>query len=685
MIGSKLGTSSGGSVAPRSRHEGFYRRTLECLLHEGVLDPDMSVLVVCGGEADRDMFSSLGFEDVTITNIDEKASSEGFLPYRWQHADAEDLPYEAASFDWVAVNAGLHHCRSPHRALLEMYRVAGRGLFALEARDSLLVRAAVRLKLTPEYELTAVAANDFCAGGVANTGVPNYVYRWTEREVEKTIASFAPHARNRVLFFHELELALPALKVGGRRVQRAAARATQPLLFALVRAVPRQANLFAFAVLKPELPRELHPWLRLEDGVPVADEESIRSRGSRRAGEARKRTQRDAETGNRPIRVAVVSPEPTPYRAPLFDHVAERPEIELTVIYAAKTVAGRTWKVEPRHPSVFLRGMRIPGVRRLLDHEYPVTPGVWRALAAARPDCVIVSGWSTFAAQAAVIWCRLRRVPFLLIVESHDLGPRAGWRRAVKGAIVPRIVRRSAGALVTGTVARESMVARGAPPNRIRVFANTIDVEAWSERAQRLAGRRAELRRALRVGDGDVVVLSVARLWPEKGHDTLVRAIAATDDPRLVLVLAGDGPERERLRALADELGVRLVLAGDLPHERVIEAYCAADVFALLSDREPWAVVVNEAAACGLPLVLSDRVGAAFDLLRDGENGSLVPAGDAEAAAAALRRLVVDPHARLAAGARSRELVRAWGYGPSVENFVRAVRQAVAVLADSPA
>jgi glycosyltransferase involved in cell wall biosynthesis len=87
---------------------------------------------------------------------------------------------------------------------------------------------------------------------------------------------------------------------------------------------------------------------------------------------------------------------------------------------------------------------------------------------------------------------------------------------------------------------------------------------------------------------------------------------------------------------------------------------------------------VNEAAACGLPLVLSDRVGAAHDLLRDGENGVLVRAGDVEAAAAALRRLASDRLVRLAYGATSRELAAAWGYGSSVDAFVTAVRRAVA-------
>ena len=93
---------------------------------------------------------------------------------------------------------------------------------------------------------------------------------------------------------------------------------------------------------------------------------------------------------------------------------------------------------------------------------------------------------------------------------------------------------------------------------------------------------------------------------------------------------------------------------------------------------EPWGVVVNEAAACGLPLVLSDRVGAARDLLRDGENGALVPAGDAGTAADALSRLASDPGVRERMGARSRELVRGFGYEPSVDNLLAAVREATA-------
>ncbi|MGZ4386653.1 MAG: glycosyltransferase, partial [Gaiellaceae bacterium] len=118
---------------------------------------------------------------------------------------------------------------------------------------------------------------------------------------------------------------------------------------------------------------------------------------------------------SRPLRVAVVSPEPTPYRSPLFDRVAERPEIDLTVFYAAETLIDRAWQIELRHRHRVLAGFRVPGLRRLLRHDYRVTPGIAAALGASRPDVVVVTGWSTFSSQAAVVWCRLHRVPFLLL------------------------------------------------------------------------------------------------------------------------------------------------------------------------------------------------------------------------------------------------------------------------------
>jgi SAM-dependent methyltransferase len=267
-----------GRAASRApERSGFYGQTLHRLLGESVLRRDMSVLVVCGGEADRDVFQGLGFEDVTISNLGG-VSDEGVRPYRWAVEDAEQLSYGDESFDLVAVSGGLHHCRSPHRALLEMYRVSRQAVFVLESRDSLLMRTAVGLGVVDEYELTAVAAHEFESGGVRDTSAPNYVYRWTEREVRKVIASNAPHAQHRILFFHELELPFSVLGMRFGRPGELAARIAEPALGLVTRLLPGQANLFAFCVLKPALPRDLQPWMKLAEGEPVPDEEWIRGR-----------------------------------------------------------------------------------------------------------------------------------------------------------------------------------------------------------------------------------------------------------------------------------------------------------------------------------------------------------------------------------------------------------------------
>jgi SAM-dependent methyltransferase len=229
-----------------NEREGFYRRVLASLVDEGRLARSSRVLVVAGGALDRTALEESGFTDITITNLDPKPGEE--------LQDAESLTYDDDEFDFAIISAGLHHCASPHRALLELYRVGRLGLLALEARDSLLMRAAQRIGVVDEYELTAVAANEFRSGGVRNTSTPNYVYRWTEREVVKTISSAAPGVRHRFIWFREFELPVSVLDASGRSAWR---RAALPLR-AVTRLFPRQANLFAFAVFRCGL----QPWMR---------------------------------------------------------------------------------------------------------------------------------------------------------------------------------------------------------------------------------------------------------------------------------------------------------------------------------------------------------------------------------------------------------------------------------------
>ena len=142
----------------------------------------------------------------------------------------------------------------------------------------------------------------------------------------------------------------------------------------------------------------------------------------------------------------------------------------------------------------------------------------------------------------------------------------------------------------------------------------------------------------------------------------LLEAFARANVPNSYLVFAGDGPERSNLERRATELGLadRVRFLGFLNQSQLPSAYCAADLFVLPSLFEPFGLVVNEAMLCGLPVAVSDRVGAKFDLVRPDENGYVFPAGDVEALAAILRQILPDAEKRARMGAAARQRMETW-------------------------
>ncbi len=248
----------------KARHD-FYRDTIS----EWIPDRNASILVVAGGTADHGVLLSLGFSNVTISNMDSRMNGAEFAPFAWRKEDGESLKLESESFDYTVVHAGLHHMPSPHRGLTEMYRVARKGVAIFEARDSFTMRLLERLGLTQSYEHSAVY-DEGNSGGVNNTDIPNYVYRWTEREVEKTIASYAPGYKHRFRYRHgSTSPSTPELGF----FRRLAVTLATPgfLLFSAL--FPGQRNLFAAFIEKPKAGQSLHPWLKVSAGRVCFDRE----------------------------------------------------------------------------------------------------------------------------------------------------------------------------------------------------------------------------------------------------------------------------------------------------------------------------------------------------------------------------------------------------------------------------
>ncbi len=109
----------------------FYRK----IISQWIEDKEASILVVAGGQNDRDVFYDSGFHNVVISNIDSRMKGDEFAPFQWSFQDAGNLNYKDNEVDYTFVHAGLHHCASPDLALVEMYREARRAVILRESRE----------------------------------------------------------------------------------------------------------------------------------------------------------------------------------------------------------------------------------------------------------------------------------------------------------------------------------------------------------------------------------------------------------------------------------------------------------------------------------------------------------------------------------------------------------------------
>jgi SAM-dependent methyltransferase len=255
----------------------FYRDTLLGLLERGTMSRDFRILVVCGGQLDRDVLNDIGFTNVVISNLDTRRAPSDFAPFDWSLQDVEELDYDEAEFDFVIVHSGLHHCRSPHKGMLEMYRVARHGILAFEPLENWTTRIGVRFGVGQEYEISAVASNEYRFGGVRNSQIPNFVFRFTEREVVRTIRTYAPHKKDEFFFFYGLCMPWGPLKRSRNRMRYALAIAAYPALKVLTTLLPRESNNFAFVVLKPGNAQSLQPWLKFEGDEVVIDRNWVKT------------------------------------------------------------------------------------------------------------------------------------------------------------------------------------------------------------------------------------------------------------------------------------------------------------------------------------------------------------------------------------------------------------------------
>ncbi|CAJ60689.1 MULTISPECIES: glycosyltransferase family 4 protein [Frankia] len=396
---------------------------------------------------------------------------------------------------------------------------------------------------------------------------------------------------------------------------------------------------------------------------------------------------------SRPTTVAAVVPHPIQHFAPLYRAVGEGP-VDLRVLFLSRAGLDR----------YFDRGFGAemhwrPDITEGYQHEFvadlPLRPEwrqpvagtraagrVWTALDRRGPDCVLVHGYRHVGSLAALAWARRRGVGALMMGDSELLGHRTSRVRAAKRLALPPLLGRVDAFLTVGDNNEDYLAHYGVPRERMFRTPYPTEQAALHKALTDRAAHRAAVRAELGIAPDAVVALCVGKMISRKRPldvaDALrivARAPRRPDARELVVIMAGDGVLRPALDAAAAGLDGALRVVGFADQERLPRLYAASDLYVHPAQRDPHPLAVKDAVLCGLPVVVSDRVGSIgpTDDVRPGRNARIHPVGDVGALAGILDELRRRPDLLATMALESEKAVPDIDLDASIDGFHRAV------------
>lgn len=347
------------------------------------------------------------------------------------------------------------------------------------------------------------------------------------------------------------------------------------------------------------------------------------------------------------LRIGFLVSHPIQYYTPIFRELAKR--CDLTVYFAHRqTAEGQAaagfgtafeWDIDllSGYRSHFLTNV---AQRKSTDSFRGCnTPEIAEQITGGQFDAFVVPGWALLSYWQAVWASRRARVPVLVRGDSHLQGRRHAVLRLAKAAAFPFMLRRFDGFLYVGQWNREYLQHYGVPPDRLFFSPHCVDNDAFE------AGSRAH-RQHVVAGDagrqGNRRLLFVGKLMENKHPLDLVRAAALLRNKGVAVevAFAGAGLLADELERTARATGVPAHFYGFVNQSMMPATYASADAIILPSQAESWGLSVNEAMACGVPAIVSDRVGCGPDLIVPGKTGATFPCGDVPALAAAIETVL---------------------------------------------
>jgi glycosyltransferase involved in cell wall biosynthesis len=361
----------------------------------------------------------------------------------------------------------------------------------------------------------------------------------------------------------------------------------------------------------------------------------------------------------------------SPYRIPLFNVISESPGIDLEVIFLAKNESNRKWNIYWEEISFRYKILKsLCFFIKSIEMPIYFSWGLWKELKKFGPDAICIGGYHYLATIEALIYAKLYRIKITLWTESHLL---SGFIKNPLANFYKRtIIQRFDSYIAIGTLAKEQVIYYGAKPEKIVVGYNTVDVEWFMNKCKEI--RLNEISQ-MKKDYPPKNIIYVGSFIARKGVLNLIRAFHNLKMDNVGLILVGEGPEKasylEYIRTHDIE---NVFFEGFVHRENIVKYYKLADILVLPSLNEVWGLAVNEAMACGLPVLSSIYAGVTKDLVIDGINGYSFDPDNINDLCHKLREMLLNDAQRIKMGIRSAEIIKDKALQDYSEKFLEAVR-----------
>ncbi len=391
---------------------------------------------------------------------------------------------------------------------------------------------------------------------------------------------------------------------------------------------------------------------------------------------------------NMVYKIAILASHPVQYQVPIFRNLSKHPKIDLIVYFCSNFGVRKAdfdpgfgkkikWDVDllSGYKYKFLKNYSLSALSvGTLGPSFfnLINMGIIKELLKEKYDAILIHGYTTLTNWFSFLFAWITKTPIIIRGETDFLKEGSFFNYFIKKLLLSPLFKKIDAFMYSYIKNKEFFMNYGVSEKKLFFLPCAVDNSFFEKKVNR---NSLKIKNKLKISENSLILLFVAKLIPRKRPMDLIKAFEYLNKKEnIVLMFVGDGPEREKIERYVKDKNLKNIhFVGFKNQSKLPKYYSIADVFVLCSEHDPSPKAMNEAMASKLPIIATDKVGTAYDLVKNGKNGYIYPVGNIKKLAKCLDKILEDKKTIKKMGKKSFEIVSKWTFEEDVKGILKAL------------